>query len=168
MVYVVQAVFGHLRSAELILDADPRPSFYEKLTVQASSFFLFLLLPLFFPSPPPPDTATSSSSDHCCDVTCIILVSVSVSLKACQSVMMSNQQFELKVGVVYKNNPFHNVVVLRLVAGSLIYYTLAAPYSHSLFGTYEIFWVWAYSSLNPIILFYVLACLNLSAPEFYI
>jgi hypothetical protein len=54
---------------------------------------------------------------------------------------MSNQQLELKVDVVYKNKPFHNIVVLRLVAGSLIYYTLAAPSAHSLFGTYEIFWV---------------------------
>jgi len=86
---------------------------------------------------------------------CIILVSVSVSLKACQSVTMSNQQFELKVGAVYKNNPFHNIVVPRVVAGSLIYYTLAATSARSLFGTYEIFWVWEYSSLNPIILFYV-------------
>ena len=45
-------VFGHHRSAELILDADPRPSFYEKLTVQASHLFL-LLFPRFFPLPPP-------------------------------------------------------------------------------------------------------------------
>ena len=50
---------------------------------------------------------------------------------------MSNQQFELKVGLVYKNNPFHNMVVLRLFAGSLIHYTLAAPPANSLFGTYE-------------------------------
>jgi hypothetical protein len=50
--------------------------------------------------------------------------------------MMSNQQFELKVVVVYKYNLLHNnIVVVRLVAGSLISYTLAAPSAHCLVHT---------------------------------
>jgi hypothetical protein len=53
--------------------------------------------------------------------------------------MMSNQRFELQVSVVYKNNPFHNNVAVVRLAGSLIYYTLAAPSAHSLFGSSEIF-----------------------------
>jgi hypothetical protein len=52
VVYVVQAVFGHLRSAELIPDADPRPSVCEKLTVQASPCFP-LPPPTFLPLPRP-------------------------------------------------------------------------------------------------------------------
>jgi len=115
------------------------------------------LLFLFFPSAPPqtlppvlrPITVVTSLHNFSFGLSFVKSLSVS------QSVMMSNQQFVLKVGVVCKNNPFHNFVVLLLVAGSLIYYTVAAPSAHSLFGTYEIFWVWAYSSLNPIILFYV-------------